>query len=98
MAQKNSEDDYYGYDDGCAVILIPSKGSIKAPQYFCPFQSYCGLGGEDPAPDTIVTTPASLGPLVYSPKNIDLSANVQILIIDEADMLLDGGYIQQLEN
>uniref|UniRef100_A0A7S4UVP1 RNA helicase n=1 Tax=Ditylum brightwellii TaxID=49249 RepID=A0A7S4UVP1_9STRA len=151
--KKNSEDDYYGYDYGRAVILVPNKelanqvvrmastlcggldkcllsndrfvppsmmpsgsaedgevdesdivritimpGGLKAPEDFRPFRSSRGLGGEDPAPDIIVTTPASLGPLALSPKNIDLFADIQTLIIDEADMLLDGGYIRQLEN
>jgi superfamily II DNA/RNA helicase len=36
--------------------------------------------------------------LGLKPKHIEIFADIQTLIIDEADMLLDGGYIRQLEN
>jgi superfamily II DNA/RNA helicase len=56
------------------------------------------LGGKDPPVDLVISTPAAIGPLGLKPKNIDMFADIQTLVIDEADMLLDGGYIRQLEN
>lgn len=49
-------------------------------------------------PDLVFATPANLGPMGLSPKNIELFADVQTLVVDEADMLLDGGYVRQLNN
>ena len=65
---------------------------------FQPFRKAIGLGGNDPAVDIVISTPAAVGPLGLRPKNIDMFADIQTLVIDEADMLLDGGYIRQLEN
>jgi superfamily II DNA/RNA helicase len=36
--------------------------------------------------------------MALSPKNIELFTDVETLVIDEADMLLDGGYVRQLNN
>jgi superfamily II DNA/RNA helicase len=73
-------------------------GGLGTPNDYKPFRSAIGLGGSDAPIDLVITTPASLGPLALSPKNIDMFADVETLVIDEADMLLDGGYIRQLDN
>jgi superfamily II DNA/RNA helicase len=78
------------------IAVIP--GGLNAPQDFPPFRHSIGLGGKDPPVDLVISTPAAIGPLGLKPKNIDMFADIQTLVIDEADMLLDGGYIRQLEN
>eukprot|EP00957_Ditylum_brightwellii_P141672 10793423-Ditylum_brightwellii.AAC.1 len=88
MTSGSAEDSDADESDIVQIIIMP--GGLKAPQDFHPFQSSCGLGDEDPAPDILIVTPDSLGPLALSPKNIDLFADIQTLIIGEADMLLDG--------
>mmetsp|Transcript_18705 Transcript_18705/g.28394 ORF Transcript_18705/g.28394 Transcript_18705/m.28394 type:complete len:646 (-) Transcript_18705:62-1999(-) len=86
------------YDESDIVRLGVLPGGLKIPEDYKPFR----LGVDDPvnnAPlDLVITTPASLGPMALNPKNIDLFADIQTLVIDEADMLFDGGYLRQLEN
>ena len=78
------------------IAIMP--GGLKEPSDFPPFRASIGLGGNDPPVDVVITTPASLGPLGLSPKNIDMFADIETVVIDEADMLLDGGYLRPLEN
>lgn len=80
------------------VRLAIMPGGLSEPQDFPPFRRSIGLGGSDPPVDIVVSTPAAVGPLGLKPKNIDMFADVGILVVDEADMLLDGGYIRSLEN
>jgi len=80
------------------VRLAIMPGGIKAPVDYPPFRKSIPMGGPDPPVDLIVSTPASVGRLALSPKNIGMFADIQTLVVDEADMLLDGGYIRQLEN
>jgi len=80
------------------VRLAILPGSLKSLNDFHPFY----LSSKDPDKnkplDIIITTPSSLGSLALHPQNIRLFADVKTLIIDEADMLLGGGYICQFEN
>jgi superfamily II DNA/RNA helicase len=85
-------------NDEKMVRLAIMPGGLKAPQDFQPFRQSIGLGGTSPPVDIVISTPAAIGPLALSPKNIDMFADIGTLVIDEADMLLDGGYIRQLEN
>lgn len=80
------------------VRLAVLPGGLNEPSDFRPFRESVGLGGSDPPVDIVVTTPAALAPLGLKPKHIDLFADIQTIVIDEADMLLDGGYIRALEN
>jgi len=80
------------------VRLAIMPGGLKAPNDYPPFRNAVPLGGTEPVVDLIVSTPASIGPLGLSPKNIGMFADIQTVVVDEADMLLDGGYIRQLEN
>ena len=81
------------------VRLAVLPGGLSDPLDFKPFRDTVALGGgTEPPVDLIVSTPAALGPLGLKPKNIDMFADIQTLIVDEADMLLDGGYIRPLEN
>lgn len=81
------------------VRLAVLPGGLSEPLDFKPFRDTIALGGgTEPPIDLIVTTPAALGPLGLKPKYIDMFADIQTLVIDEADMLLDGGYIRPLEN
>lgn len=81
------------------IAILP--GGLSAPQDFPPFRYAAGNGRSktrQPPPDLVFTTPANLGPMGLSPKNIEFFADVPTLVVDEADMLLDGGYVRQLNN
>ena len=82
-------------DDSSRVRIALLPGGLKEPTDFPPFRA--SVNGDDAPVDLVVTTPASLGPLALAPKNIDLFADVKTLVVDEADMLLDGGYLKPLE-
>ena len=84
--------------DPNVVRLAILPGGLEEPGSFKPFRDSIGLEGSNAPVDLLICTPAALGAFGASPKNIDLFADVQTLIIDEADMLLDGGYLRQLEN
>ena len=85
-------------DPASIVRIAVMPGGLSEPQDFQPFRNCVALGGKDRPVDIIVSTPAAVGPLGLKPTNIDMFADIQTLIVDEADMLLDGGYIRQLEN
>lgn len=51
-----------------------------------------------PPIDILISTPAAIGPLQMNMKNMDFFNDIQTVIIDEADMLLDGGYIRPLQD
>ena len=86
-------------DERSLVRLAILPGGLKSPEDFRPFRESRGLGGGDEPPvDVIVTTPAALAPFGVKPKHIDMFADISTLVIDEADMLLDGGYIRPLED
>jgi len=93
--EESSHDDE---DPETTVRLAIMPGGLSEPQDFLPFRQSIGLGGSAPPVDIVVSTPAAIGPLGLKPKNIDMFADVSTLVIDEADMLLDGGYIRSLEN
>ena len=78
------------------VHLAILPGGLAAPVDFKPFRDM--LDGSGPPVDLLIATPAALGPWAHTPKNIDFFADVQTLIVDEADMLLDGGYLRPLQN
>lgn len=81
------------------LALLP--GGLSAPQDFPPFRFATSTSpnhARQPPPDLLFATPANLGPLALSPKHIDLFSDISTLVVDEADMLLDGGYIRQLNN
>ena len=83
------------------VRLAVFPGGLSAPKDFAPFRySSPAVSSQQrqPPPDLVFATPAVLGPLALSPKNVELFADVDTLIVDEADMLLDGGYVRQLNN
>jgi superfamily II DNA/RNA helicase len=85
-------------DPSTVIRLAVMPGGLNEPQDFQPFRNSIGLGGSELPIDLVVSTPAALGPLGLRPTNIDMFADIDTLVIDEADMLLDGGYIRQLEN
>lgn len=86
-------------EDVVRLALLP--GGLSAPQDFPPWRfatSTSPSHQRQPPPDLVFATPANLGPLALSPKHINLFADISTLVVDEADMLLDGGYIRQLNN
>lgn len=84
-------------DENEIVRLGILPGGLKVPEDYKPFRLSVSDSKQPPL-DIVITTPASLGPLALSPKNIELFADVNTLVIDEADMLFDGGYLRPLEN
>ena len=85
-------------DEQDLIRLAVMPGGLNEPTDFQPFRQSIGLGGSNPPVDIVISTPAAIGPLALKPKHIDFFADVETLVIDEADMLLDGGYIRPLEN
>lgn len=85
-------------DEKEIVRLGVMPGGLRAPEDYKPFRMADSDPVNNPPLDILITTPASLGPLALSPKNIDLFADVETLVIDEADMLFDGGYLRPLNN
>ena len=85
-------------DPSQIIRLAVMPGGLNEPMDFKPFRDSIGFGGDNPPVDIVVSTPAAFGPLGMPPKFIDLFADVSTLVVDEADMLLDGGYIRSLEN
>jgi len=82
-------------EDVVRLAILP--GGLATPNDFRPFREALSQQGGVPI-DILVTTPAVLGPWGLSPKNIEFFADVSTLVVDEADMLLDGGYQQHLNN
>lgn len=82
------------YRDVVRVALLP--GNLDSPMDFKPFRET--IYNRSPPVDLLICTPAALGPWGLSPKNIPFFLDVQTLVIDEADMLLDGGFKRDLDN
>jgi len=82
--------------DTIRIGLLP--GGLKSPEDYKPFRLTMNDPINNPPLDLVICTPASLGPWGLNPKNIELFADIQTLVIDEADMLFDGGYLRPLEN
>ncbi len=86
-------------DNGHEIVRLGFlPGELKTPLDYKPFRNAINDPTNNPPLDIIICTPASLGPWGLNPKNINVFADIKTLIIDEADMLFDGGYLRQLEN
>eukprot|EP00592_Proboscia_alata_P006916 CAMPEP_0194360190 /NCGR_PEP_ID=MMETSP0174-20130528/7483_1 /TAXON_ID=216777 /ORGANISM="Proboscia alata, Strain PI-D3" /LENGTH=666 /DNA_ID=CAMNT_0039131531 /DNA_START=1123 /DNA_END=3123 /DNA_ORIENTATION=- len=85
-------------DPSTIVRLGILPGQLESPRDYKPFRDGIDTPQRTPPLDLVIGTPASLGLMGRSPKNLDFFADVQTLVIDEADMLLDGGYIRILED
>jgi superfamily II DNA/RNA helicase len=85
-------------DPKTMIRLAVMPGGLSDPLDFRPFRDAVALGGNQPPVDLLISTPAAIGPLGLKPTNIGMFADIKTLVIDEADMLLDGGYIRPLEN
>jgi len=97
VQDSNNDEAILGTDPNTVRLAI-LPGGLESPEDFKPFRDSIGIGGSNAPVDILICTPAALGAFGASPKNIDLFADIQTLIIDEADMLLDGGYLRQLED
>eukprot|EP00563_Minutocellus_polymorphus_P010387 CAMPEP_0181073130 /NCGR_PEP_ID=MMETSP1070-20121207/28922_1 /TAXON_ID=265543 /ORGANISM="Minutocellus polymorphus, Strain NH13" /LENGTH=623 /DNA_ID=CAMNT_0023154195 /DNA_START=32 /DNA_END=1903 /DNA_ORIENTATION=+ len=98
LSDDGADDEVNTVDAKEIVHLAVMPGGLKDPKDFRPFRMALTDPNNNPPVDLVVTTPASLGPMALSPKNIDMFADVRTVVIDEADMLLDGGYLRQLNN
>jgi len=79
--------------DMVRIAIMP--GNLKELNDFQAFRSV--VMEKAPPVDLVISTPAAVGTLGLNPKNINMFADIATLILDEADMLLDGGYIRPLE-
>lgn len=73
------------------VGILP--GGLKVPADYRPFRIEAT---DNDKIDVCVTVPANIAPFAQSPKDIDFFADIKTLVIDEADMLLDGGFLRNL--
>lgn len=80
-------------EDMVRIAIMP--GNLREPNDFQAFRK--ALSGSDAPVDLVVSTPAAVSTLGLNPKNINMFADIATLVLDEADMLLDGGYIRALE-
>jgi superfamily II DNA/RNA helicase len=96
--KEEGADNNVNVDPTTVVRLAIMPGGLKAPMDFKPFRDSIGLGGSAPPVDLLISTPAAIGSLGLDPKHIDMFADIETIVIDEADMLLDGGYLRPLEN
>jgi len=97
LAGKNGRDDVDDDEEDGTVRIAVLPGGLNAPSDFKPFRESVGFGGDRPPVDLLVTTPAALAPFGAKPKLVDFFADVRTVVVDEADMLLDGGYVRDLE-
>jgi superfamily II DNA/RNA helicase len=88
----SSEDDTAA-DHLIRVAVLP--GGLNDPDDFRPFRD--AANGKVPPPDLIVSTPAVLAPWGIKPKCIGFFADLPTLVVDEADMCVDGGYVRAVE-
>ena len=98
LPKENSKNDEPSPDPNSMIRMAVLPGGLTEPLDFKPFRDTIALGGDQPPVDLVISTPAALGPLGLRPKHIDMFADIPSLVVDEADMLLDGGYIRPLEN
>lgn len=98
-AAKNSET-----PDSEMVRIAILPGGLRETLDFAPFRRPGSAGDSSstslvmPPVDILISTPAAVAPLGVSPKNIALFADIQTVVMDEADLLLDGGYIRPLND
>jgi superfamily II DNA/RNA helicase len=85
-------------DPATLVRLAILPGGLKEPHDFVPFRNSIPLGGSDPPVDILISTPAAVAPWSLKLKHISFFADIGTLILDEADMLLDGGYLRPLQD
>jgi len=96
MGTPNQEHDTQEDDAINTIRLAVLPGGLQEPTDFRPFRE--SIAGIAPPVDLVLGTPASMALWGTKPKFIDLFADIETLVIDEADMLLDGGYIRALED
>lgn len=85
-------------DESEIVRLGVMPGGLNKPEDYKPIRVAINDPMNNAPLDLIITTPASLAPLGVDPKNIDMFADINTLVIDEADMLFDGGYLRPLND
>jgi len=75
------------------IAVLP--GNLDSPTDFKPFRDT--LNNDSSPIDLLICTPAALGPWGLTPKFVQFFFDVETLIVDEADMLLDGGFKRDLD-
>ena len=84
-----------------SVSVLP--GGLSSPQDFKPWRDASKTPPEDFASppvhsDIVICTPAALAPLARDINSLELFLGVENLVVDECDMLLDGGYFRALKD
>ncbi|GMH90040.1 hypothetical protein TL16_g11646 [Triparma laevis f. inornata] len=81
------------------VGVLP--GGIKSITDFKPFRDALSRPPEDFTTDhcdILIATPSTLSPLILEISNLDLCLGVNTLVFDECDLLLDGGYLNNMRD
>lgn len=83
------------------LAVLP--GGLSSPADFKPWRDAASTPPEnfsDPPvhADIVICTPTTLAPLARDISNFDLFMGAQNLIVDECDMVLDGGYFKALQD
>jgi superfamily II DNA/RNA helicase len=84
-----------GFDTVIRIAVLP--GGLDGPDDFRPFREASKPGSSDRPPDLLVSTPAAVGPWGSKPRLVGFFADVPTLVVDEADMCVDGGYVRDVE-
>jgi superfamily II DNA/RNA helicase len=88
---RNDEDG--GFDSIIRIAVLP--GGLDDPDDFRPFRDAFRIGSKPP--DLLVSTPAVVSAWGSKPRLLDFFADLRTLVVDEADMCVDGGYIRDVE-
>ncbi|GMH89353.1 hypothetical protein TrVE_jg8056 [Triparma verrucosa] len=81
------------------VGVLP--GGLNSVTDFRPFRSALSRPPEDFSTDhadVLIATPSTLSPVVLDIANLDLCLGVNTLVFDECDLLLDGGYLNNMRD
>ena len=89
--EKDHDDD--SFDALIRLAVVP--GGLNEPEDFRPIRE--AMAGTSLPPDLLFATPAAFATLGVKPKHIALFADIETLIVDEADLCVDGGYVRLVE-
>lgn len=113
VLQKNhTEDRDISTNYPTAIILLPNKDlcsqvysvATSLVENIPDFRLKLGLvapeGSREPLPDILICTPSFLSKFIRGPNILDelMFESIEELVLDEADMLLEGGYQRDIEN
>jgi hypothetical protein len=74
-------------DEDCRITVAKVDGTAGLWFY----------GPGKPAPDILISGPAFFRRLCHKDAFLDIFSNIKVVVLDEADMLLDGSYLKTIE-